>query len=203
MNSVIFDNKEIFPSKIVCVGRNYVEHIKELNNEVPTSMVLFMKPNSAVSHDLNTFGRVLHYEGEISFLIRDLKIKAVGFGLDLTDRELQGKLKSKGLPWERAKAFNGAGVFSDFIEIEENDIEKLSLKLYINDKLTQEGGVDLMIYPPNVILHEIKSFSTLEDGDIVMSGTPSGVGIITIGDKFTGEIYVGDDKLLSKTWIAK
>lgn len=203
MNSVLLDEKNIFPSKIVCVGRNYVEHIKELNNEMPTSMVLFMKPNSAISNELNTFGKVLHYEGEISFVIENSKIVAVGFGLDLTDRQLQGELKAKGLPWERAKAFDGAGVFSDFIYIDENSIEKLSLKLYINDKLTQNGGVSLMIYPPKIIIKEIHTFASLENGDIIMSGTPSGVGVIKSGDKFVGEIYIGDEKILSKTWIAK
>ncbi|WP_331774955.1 fumarylacetoacetate hydrolase family protein [Sulfurospirillum sp. 1612] len=203
MNSVMLEGVSVSPSKVVCVGRNYVAHIKELNNEMPTSMVLFMKPNSAISHELNTFGRVLHYEGEISFLMESSKVKAVGFGLDLTDRKLQGELKSKGLPWERAKAFDGAGVFSDFVPIHEEDIDKLSLKLYINDGLVQEGGVPLMIYPPKVIIEEIRSFSSLEDGDIVMSGTPKGVGVIGQGDTFVGEIYLGDEKILRSAWIAK
>ena len=190
----------ITPSKIVCIGRNYVEHIKELNNDIPTSMVLFMKPNSAISEKLDTKGKVLHYEGEISFLIRDSKISSVGFGLDLTDRTLQSELKKKGLPWERAKAFDGAGVFSEFIDIDENDIEKLKLRLYINDKLAQSGGVELMIYKPSDVVDEILTFCTLEDGDIVMSGTPKGVGTFKSGDKFVGEIFIGDVKILTKTW---
>ena len=99
MNTVIVDNQNIVPNKIVCVGRNYVEHIKELHNEVPTSMVVFMKPNSAVSHKLITGKQTpLHHEGEICFLIKQGKISAVGFGLDLTHRELQSELKAKGLP---------------------------------------------------------------------------------------------------------
>lgn len=202
MNTVLVENEIITPSKIVCVGRNYVEHIKELNNEIPTSMVLFMKPNSAISSELSTLGKELHYEGEISFLISNSKISAVGFGLDLTDRALQGELKKRGLPWERAKAFDGAGVFSEFVSIYENDIGSLSLKLYINDNLTQIGGVELMIYPPSIILGEISTFCTLEDGDIVMSGTPKGVGTFKVGDKFRGEIYIADKLVLSKTWIA-
>ncbi len=203
MNFVFSSGKKIYPSKVVCVGRNYVEHIKELGNEMPSSMVLFMKPNSAISDELSTKGKELHYEGEISFLIKDAKINAVGFGLDLTDRSLQGELKKKGLPWERAKAFDGAGVFSEFVEIDKDEINRLNLKLYINDSLAQIGGVELMIYAPSVILGEILSFCTLNDGDIVMSGTPKGVGTFKKGDKFCGEIYVGDEKIVSKTWVAQ
>ena len=203
MNTIIVNNRQITPSKIVCIGRNYVEHIKELNNDMPTSMVLFMKPNSSISDDLLTHGKELHYEGEISFIIKDSKISAVGFGLDLTNRTLQSELKKKGLPWERAKAFDGAGVFSDFVTINTDDINLLNLKLYINDKLTQVGGVELMIHSPNAVISEISTFCTLEDGDIVMSGTPKGVGTFKKGDKFLGEIYLGDKLLVSKAWIAK
>ena len=119
MNTVMVDKQSVIPSKVVCVGRNYVEHIKELNNEMPTSMVIFMKPNTAVSSELITGKQMpLHYEGEICFLIKQGKISAVGFGLDLTHRELQSELKAKGLPWERAKAFDGAAVMSSFVSIE-------------------------------------------------------------------------------------
>ncbi len=203
MNTVVVDNKNIAPSKIVCVGRNYVEHIKELNNEIPTSMVLFMKPNSAISDSLMTHDTELHYEGEISFVIKNHKISAVGFGLDLTNRALQNELKKKGLPWERAKAFDGAGVFSEFVSVSEDDINRLSLKLFINDKLVQIGGVELMIYAPTVVIDEIETFSTLEDGDIVMSGTPRGVGTFKKGDKFRGEIYLDDERIDYKDWVAK
>ena len=204
MNTVTLDGKSIIPSKVVCVGRNYVEHIKELNNEVPTSMVIFMKPNSAVSTELITGKQTpLHYEGEISFLIQQGKISAVGFGLDLTNRELQSELKSKGLPWERAKAFNGAAVMSSFVSIKENDIDKLSLQLWINGVLVQEGGVELMIYKPSVIIEEINSFLTLEDNDIVMSGTPKGVGSYMKGDIFVGKIFINKNEVLSQEWIAR
>ncbi len=202
MNFVTVKNRKIAPNKVVCVGRNYVEHIQELNNEIPKSMVLFMKPNSAISDNLSTNGKILHYEGEISFLINDRKISAVGFGLDLTDRILQSELKKSGLPWERAKAFDGAGVFSNFINIKQDDIGKLTLRLYINKELAQIGGVELMIYSPATILEEISSFCTLQDGDIVMSGTPKGVGTFNKGDEFKGEIYMDENLLLSQTWIA-
>jgi len=204
MQTVTVDGKSVTPSKVVCVGRNYVEHIKELNNEVPTSMVIFMKPNSALSSELITGKQTpLHYEGEISFLIQEGKINAVGFGLDLTNRELQSELKSKGLPWERAKAFDGAAVMSSFVSIQEEDIDKLSMELWINGLLAQEGGIDLMIYKPLQVIEEINSFSTLSDNDIVMSGTPKGVGSYGERDTFEGKIFIKQKEIISHTWIAK
>lgn len=203
MKTVIVDGNRVAPSKVVCVGRNYVEHIKELNNEMPTSMVIFMKPNSSVSQVLVSGVSPLHYEGEISFLIKQGRVSAVGFGLDLTNRLIQNELKEKGLPWERAKAFDGAAVFSRFISINEEDVDKLSMQLWINDVLVQDGGVSLMIYKPSLIIDEINSFSTLCDNDIVMSGTPKGVGGFKVGDKFVGKIFIKRKEILSSEWIAK
>ena len=204
MNSIKVDGKCVIPSKVVCVGRNYVEHIKELNNEIPSSMVLFMKPNSAITDSLHTVKQTpLHYEGEISFLIRSGKIYAVGFGLDLTDRTLQNELKTKGLPWERAKAFDGAAVMSEFVTIRESEIENLSMQLWINDTLVQEGGVDLMIYKPQNILEEINTFMTLEENDIVMTGTPKGVGSFIKDDIFVGKIFSSGKELISRTWVVQ
>ena len=203
MKTVVVDGKRVAPSKVVCVGRNYVEHIQELNNEIPTSMVIFMKPNSAISEVLVSGKNPLHYEGEISFLIKQGCVSAVGFGLDLTNRVLQNELKEKALPWERAKAFDGAGVFSPFVSIDESEVEKLSMQLWINGVLTQEGGVDLMIHKPLEIIKEINSFSSLIDNDIVMSGTPKGVGSFKSGDVFVGKIFVGKKEILSKELITK
>lgn len=203
MKTVVVDGKRVAPSKVVCVGRNYVEHIQELNNEMPTSMVIFMKPNSAVSEVLVSGKNPLHYEGEISFLIKQGCVSAVAFGLDLTNRVLQNELKEKGLPWERAKAFDGAGVFSSFVSIDESEVEKLSMQLWINGVLTQEGGIGLMIHKPLDIIEEINSFSSLIDNDIVMSGTPRGVGSFKSGDIFVGKIFVGKKEILSKEWITK
>lgn len=203
MKTVVVDGKRVAPSKVVCVGRNYVEHIQELNNEMPTSMVIFMKPNSAVSEVLVSGKNPLHYEGEISFLIKHGRVSAVALGLDLTNRVLQNELKEKGLPWERAKAFDGAGVFSSFVSIDESEVEKLSMQLWINGVLTQEGGIDLMIHKPLDIIEEINSFSSLIDNDIVMSGTPKGVGSFKSGDIFVGKIFVGKKEILSKEWITK
>jgi len=204
MKTVTLDGRSVVPSKIVCVGRNYVEHIKELNNEIPTAMVIFMKPNSSVSSELVTGKQTpLHYEGEISFLIKQGKISAVAFGLDLTNRELQSELKAKGLPWERAKAFDSAAVMSEFVSIDESDIEKLSMQLWINGVLVQEGGVELMMYKPLMVVDEINSFSTLIDYDIVMSGTPKGVGSYIKGDTFIGKIFVDKKEILSQEWSAQ
>lgn len=204
MNTVIIDKKEVSPSKVVCIGRNYVDHIKELDNEVPTSMVLFMKPNSAISMKLtNKQQTPLHYEGELSFMLIDGKIKAVAFGLDLTNRTLQNELKVKGLPWERAKAFDGAAVFGEFVSIEEVDIEELSLELWINGVLVQEGNTGLMIHKPNEVIAEINSFSTLCTYDIVMSGTPKGVGGFLKGDRFIGKVFLRGKEISVTEWIAQ
>ena len=203
MKTVMLEHLEVTPSKVVCVGRNYVEHIKELNNEIPTSMVLFMKPNSAISRELTTIPQTpLHYEGEISFLIKKGKISAVGFGLDLTNRTLQNELKVKGLPWERAKAFDGAAVMSPFVHVEASQITSLSMELWINGALVQEGNVDLMIYQPLTVIEEISSFSTLQDNDIVMTGTPKGVGTFEKGDRFMGKIFLEGREIISQEWTA-
>jgi len=202
MKTINFNGREITPSKIVCIGRNYVEHIEELGNEIPSSMVVFMKPNSSINSKLLTCKEdPIHYEGEISFLILDGKISGVGFGLDLTKRGLQSKLKEKSLPWERAKSFDGASVFSDFVKFR-GTTDSLHVKLYINGNIIQEGSVTHMLYKPEEMLKEIESFLTLEDGDIIMSGTPKGVGVVKRGDKFLGQIFNGDKLLVEKKWKA-
>ena len=203
MKSIKFDGKEIHPSKIVCVGQNYAEHIKELSNEVPDQPVIFIKPNSAIAKEIH-FDKhnPIHFEGEITFLISSGKLKGVGFGLDLTKRELQSKLRSKGLPWERAKAFDGAAVFSDFVSFH-GDIKALRMELYINDDLVQSGGYDLMLNKPESLLNEVKGFSSFEDGDLLMTGTPKGVGPIKIDDRFIGKIFEDKRLLVSGSWVVK
>jgi 2-keto-4-pentenoate hydratase/2-oxohepta-3-ene-1,7-dioic acid hydratase in catechol pathway len=204
MHTIMFDGAAFAPSKIVCVGRNYVAHIEELGNEIPDDMVVFNKPNSAISGQLRAQidGETLHYEGEIALLIGAGKIVGVGFGLDLTRRELQSRLKANGLPWERAKAFDGAALFSEFVPAPAN-ISSLSLRLTVNDELRQAGGVGLMIYPPAEILRELRKFTTLEDGDIVMTGTPAGVGAIHPQDSFRGALFGGARELVSASWRAQ
>ena len=200
MTTINFKNKEIIPSKVVCIGRNYVDHIKELDNEMPKDMVIFNKPNSSISHELKYFSEDTRYEGEICFLIKENKIDAVAFGLDLTKANEQNYLKSKSLPWERAKSFNGASVLGEFVKLE-GDISKIRLELYINDTLIQFGSYDLMMYKPAKMIEEINSFMTLEDGDIIMSGTPKGVGTYKLNDKFEGKIYTEDKLLVTTSWI--
>ncbi|RXJ75607.1 2-keto-4-pentenoate hydratase [Arcobacter sp. F155] len=199
MNSILINQSEIFPSKVVCIGRNYVDHIKELNNETPDSMVFFFKPNSSISKNLvfPKGNKSCHYEAEISFLIEEDKISAVAFGLDLTLREVQSKLKEKGLPWERAKAFNNSAVFSEFKSFN-GELEELSVELYINDELKQKGGVDLMINKPQEIIDELLSFSSFDDGDILMTGTPQGVGEFNIGDIFLGKILYKNETIVEQ-----
>ena len=203
MKSIKFDGKELHPSKIVCVGQNYAEHIKELNNEVPDQPVIFIKPNSAIAKDIH-FDKhsLIHFEGEITFLVSSGKLKGVGFGLDLTKRELQSKLRSKGLPWERAKAFDGAAVFSDFVSFH-GDIKTLRMELYINDDLVQSGGYDLMLNKPESLLNEVKGFSSFEDGDLLMTGTPKGVGPIRVGDHFIGKIFEDKRLVVAGSWMVK
>jgi 2-keto-4-pentenoate hydratase/2-oxohepta-3-ene-1,7-dioic acid hydratase in catechol pathway len=204
MNSIKLESDSFTPSKIVCIGRNYLEHIKELGNETPDEMVIFNKPNSAISAKLHaTCGEPLHYEGEICFMVRDNKLHALGFGLDLTRRELQSKLKAKGLSWERAKAFGGAACFSDFVTLGDIELASLSLQLEINGELRQHGGYDLMMHKPAQILAGIQEFMQLEDGDIIMTGTPRGVGQVQAGDQFVGKILADGRTLVSQAWQAE
>ena len=200
MNSINFRGKSVTPSKVVCVGRNYVEHIQELGNEMPSQMVLFNKPNSAITNELRFFSQMHRFECELCYIVASSKIVGVGIGLDLTNKEAQEYAKQKGLPWERAKAFDGSAVLSDFIEFQ-GELKDLSFELKINGKLQQEGNYDLMIYKPNVILKEIKSFMSLEDNDIIMSGTPKGVGSYKIGDRFEATVFENEKELLKAEWM--
>ncbi len=203
LKTIFIEEREITPSKIICVGRNYIEHIKELNSEIPDNMVIFLKPNSAISQELNSFQKEqIHYEGEMCFVYENGRFSAVGFGLDLTKRELQNKLKSKGLPWERAKAFDGAALFSKFLEIQSIKTN-LSIELSVNGNTIQSGNISQMIYKPDAILTELQTFISLNDGDIVMTGTPKGVGIVKKGSVFVGKVIENNAVLTSAEWIAK
>lgn len=199
MTGIRFEEEDVFPSKIVCIGRNYIEHIRELNNEIPEDMVVFNKPNSALSKDLYYFSEDTRFEGEICFLIKGKQIAGIGFGLDLTKADIQNKIKEKGLPWERSKAFDGSAVFGHFVKFNGN-LTQLRFELFINDQLRQEATYDLMIYKPTVMLNEIESFMSLQDGDIIMSGTPKGVGNYKVGDVFRGIVYQNDKVLVESFW---
>lgn len=204
MNSVRFGEKLITPSKLLCIGRNYVAHINELNNTIPEQMVVFNKPNSCITSTLSSFHQeCLHYEVEICFLIEKEQLSAVAIGFDLTKRDLQSELKSKGLPWERAKAFDGSAVFSRFIPLDGIDSNQLHIELFINSMRVQCGQVSQMIYSPETILADLKSYTQLYDGDVIMTGTPQGVGEIHMGDIFLSRLKLDGKTLIEAEWVAR
>lgn len=203
MSSVKLGESLVQPTKILCVGRNYLEHIQELNNAIPDQMVVFSKPPSSITTQLQSFHQEqLHYEGEICFLVSEGRLSAVGVGLDLTKRELQSRLKSKGLPWERAKAFDGSALFSRFIPLEGLKIEQLEIELFINCVRVQKGSVTQMMYSPQTIVDELSTFTTLCDGDIIMTGTPQGVGEVHPSDVFLARLKEADKTLIEIEWVA-
>jgi 2-keto-4-pentenoate hydratase/2-oxohepta-3-ene-1,7-dioic acid hydratase in catechol pathway len=204
MNTVTLDGKAVTPTKIICIGRNYVAHVEELGNEIADEMVVFAKPNSAIGDTLyaQMGGEQIHYEGELALMVEGGAPTAVGFGLDLTKRGVQSKLKAAGLPWERAKAFDGAALFSDFHRYS-GDLARLAVELRIDGGIRQAGGVDLMIYPPTIILAELGQFMTLADGDIIMTGTPAGVGAVAAGECFEGRIHAAGNTLAKGSWQAQ
>lgn len=190
--------------KVVCVGRNYAEHARELGNEIPKSPILFMKPASSVVSVRNDIVRPdsakygdTHYEAELCIqLSADLSaatveqaqqaIGAVTLGLDLTLRDLQSKLKEKGHPWERAKCFDGACVLADWLEPQAfADFSQVNYQLTINDELRQDGDSAFMLFSVYELLAEISHAFSLQAGDVIMTGTPSGVGILQENDQLT------------------
>jgi len=188
--------------KVVCVGRNYAAHAHELGNAVPSKPLLFMKPassivsihNDIIRPDSNVYGDT-HYEAELCIqLAADLSdatteqaqqaIGAVTLGLDLTLRELQSQLKANGHPWERAKCFDGACVLADWLDPQSfNDLMHIQYQLYINGELKQDGDSALMLFPIYELLAEISHAFSLQAGDVIMTGTPSGVGVLQAGDQ--------------------
>lgn len=188
------------PSKIICVGRNYAEHARELGNEIPESPVLFLKPPSSLvtleqGIRWNTALGECHYECELSIRIgQPLKnatseqakaaIAGVTLGLDLTLRDLQSQLKAKGQPWERAKAFDGACVLGQWLAPDMlSDYSNASFELQVNQELRQQGNTADMIFGVVELLVDISQVFSLEPGDVVMTGTPAGVGALQSGDQ--------------------
>lgn len=188
--------------KVVCVGRNYAAHAHELGNEVPSLPLLFIKPassivsihNDIIRPDPSLYGET-HYEGELCIqLAADLSkataeqakqaIGAITLGLDLTLRELQSQLKAKAHPWERAKCFDGACVLADWLEVTSfGDLTQVSYQLHINNELKQEGNSALMLFPIYELIAESSHAFSLQAGDVIMTGTPSGVGVLQAGDQ--------------------
>lgn len=191
------------PSKIVCVGRSYADHAKELGNAIPDRPVLFIKPSSSLIglDDGISWNKALgscHYECELSLRI-DCTLKneadpvkalqaigAVTLGLDLTLRDLQTELKNKGQPWERAKAFDGACVLADWVDVAEiENWEHVEYQFAVNDEIRQQGDTAYLIFSIAEMLCDMSQAFTLEAGDVVMTGTPAGVGALHAGDQLT------------------
>ncbi|RKG43410.1 MULTISPECIES: fumarylacetoacetate hydrolase family protein [Acinetobacter] len=192
------------PSKIICVGRSYADHAKELGNAVPDRPVLFMKPPSALSTldagiDWNKTLGSCHYECELTLRIgQTLKaetdpqkalqaVDAVTLGLDLTLRDLQDDLKKKGQPWERAKAYDGSCMLADWVDVSSvvSDWKDVHYTLQVNDELRQKGDTALLIFDVGTLLADISQVFTLEAGDVVMTGTPTGVAALQAGDQLS------------------
>jgi 2-keto-4-pentenoate hydratase/2-oxohepta-3-ene-1,7-dioic acid hydratase in catechol pathway len=197
--------------KIICIGRNYSEHARELNNAIPTEPVFFIKPDTALlirnrPFYYPEFTNDLHYECEIVYRIckvgRHIGEKfahnyydAIGLGIDFTARDLQQKAKEKGLPWEKAKAFDFSAPVSSFIPVAEfKDLNNLEFHLTLNGEIVQNGNSRDMIFPINNLISYVSRFVTLRTGDYIFTGTPAGVGPVKIGDKL--EAFLEDRKML-------
>ncbi len=190
--------------KIICVGRNYSEHAKELNNAVPTSPMLFMKPQTALLQDGKpffhpNFSENIHYELEVVLKIckNGKHIESnfahkyydqVTLGIDFTARDLQDKLKEKGHPWEIAKAFDHSAVIGEWQPVENFNSENIDFQLFQNEKLVQDGHTNEMIFDFNTLVSYASKFFTLKQGDLIFTGTPAGVGKINIGDVLEGQL---------------
>jgi 2-keto-4-pentenoate hydratase/2-oxohepta-3-ene-1,7-dioic acid hydratase in catechol pathway len=191
--------------KIICVGRNYVEHIKELNNGAPKDPVLFLKPDTSIllkkqPFFIPEFSNEVHHEVEILVKINrigkhiDRKFAhkyydEIGLGIDFTARDLQSKLKEKGLPWEKAKAFDGAAVVGKFLSKNDfKNIDDINFRLEKNDKVQQKGNTSLMLWKIDTLIEYISKYFTLKIGDIIFTGTPSGVAKVNPNDIFKGFI---------------
>ncbi len=203
MQTTTFNGQPIKPGKVVCIGKNYTAHIAEMSSVPADDMVVFMKPATSIGQKLvSVMGEPLHYEGEICLMMLDGQVGGVGFGLDLTKRATQAQLKAAGLPWERSKAFMGSALFSDFVHAPQS-LDQLGIELHVDGDLRQKGDVSLMLYPPSIILQELNQFLQLDDYDIVMTGTPAGVGRVQAGACFEGRILDGEQELVVAEWTAE
>jgi 5-carboxymethyl-2-hydroxymuconate isomerase len=205
MHSVSLQGRQVPVGKIVCVARNYAEHARELGNPVPERAVLFIKPASAILADGGTvvippYGSDCHHELELAILIgRSGKnipqvaaldhVAGYGVALDLTLRDIQADLKARGLPWEIAKAFDTACPLSAFVPATQvADPQQLSLRLRVNGELRQDGTTAAMLRPVAQLISEASGYFTLEAGDVLLTGTPAGVGPLRSGDRVEAEI---------------
>jgi len=191
--------------KIICIGRNYVDHIAELNNKTPKDPVVFLKSDSSLliknqPFFIPEFSNEIHYEVEI--LIKINKIgkfiepkfshryyDQISLGIDFTARDLQSELKSNGLPWEKAKAFDGSALAGKWVNKNNFDsLDNLNFSLDLNGNTVQKGNTSLMLWTTDQIISHVSKFFTLKIGDIIFTGTPSGVGKVNINDELVGKI---------------
>ena len=197
--------------KIICIGRNYSEHAKELGNEVPENPVIFIKPDTAVLKKdsdfyIPEFSNDIHYELEVVVKISkggkyiqkenaSKHYEEVGLGIDFTARDLQSELKAKGLPWELAKGFDGSAVVTDFVNKSNYDLASLNFSLTKNGEKVQNGNTKEMIFDIDSIIAFASQYFTLRVGDLIFTGTPKGVGKVEENDILEG--FLEDKKLLS------
>ena len=197
--------------KILCIGRNYVDHIKELENEVSGDPVVFLKPETALLRNGNPFyipgfADEFHYEVELLVKINKLGkniepefahryYEEIGIGIDFTARDLQNKLRKKGLPWEKCKAFDSSAAISEFVpKSKYSDINNINFHLDVNGETRQKGNSSMMIYKIDTIVSHLSKYFTLKIGDIIFTGTPAGVGPVKIDDRL--QLYVENELLL-------
>ena len=190
--------------KIICIGRNYAKHIEELANERPDNPVVFLKPDSAILPNKNPFfippfSNDIHYEVEVLIKInkvgKNIASKfaykyydEIGLGIDFTARDIQQKCKEKGLPWEKAKAFDGSAVIGNFYDKNEFDLENLSFQLLKNNEIVQKGNTQSMLWKIDELISYVSQYFTLKKGDIIFTGTPAGVGKVSENDVLIGNI---------------
>ncbi|WP_442265575.1 fumarylacetoacetate hydrolase family protein [Tenacibaculum sp. ZS6-P6] len=190
--------------KIICIGRNYAKHIEELANEKPESPVIFLKPDSAILPKnipffIPPFSNEIHYEVEV--LVKINKVgkhispkfahkyyDTVGLGIDFTARDVQAVCKEKGLPWEKAKAFDGSAIVGQFFPKEDFDLENLSFQLQKNEEVVQDGNTSSMLWKIDELIAYVSQYFTLKKGDLIFTGTPAGVGKVEENDILTGTI---------------
>ncbi len=186
--------------KIICIGRNYVAHAKELNNQVPSKPLIFMKPETSLfkgeKYRTPKFTVDLHFEcewvlrvgKEARHVAQDQALEYIDgmtLGIDFTARDIQSELKKKGHPWERAKAFDGSALIGEWKDF---DDKCRYFKMYKNDALVQDGDINNMIFSPSVLIEEVSRYFTLMPGDMIFTGTPAGVGPVQSGDRLRGEL---------------
>lgn len=198
--------------KLICIGRNYAKHIEELNNERPEHPVVFLKPDSAIllkQHPfvIPEFSQDVHYEVEVLVKIKKLGkyidpkfahtyYDEIGVGIDFTARDLQSQLKAKGLPWEKAKAFDGAAVVGNWIsKTEVSSVDEIAFTLEKNGEVVQDGNTAHMLWKIDELVSYVSQYFTLKIGDIIFTGTPAGVGPVAINDKLKG--FIGQKELFS------